>query len=95
MCVTYPGQVVDLAETLAVVKSDEHIWRASTVLVPDVAVGDWVIVAAGTILQVLDPEEAREIRAMLDEALQESPATRPATADRQEEAQDHDRTASL
>jgi hydrogenase assembly chaperone HypC/HupF len=85
MCVTYPGQVVDLADTLAVVKSDGHTWRASTILVPGVAVGDWVIVAAGTILQVLDPEEARAIRAMLDEAERGTAAPAP-TADQQQEA---------
>jgi hydrogenase assembly chaperone HypC/HupF len=86
MCATYPGQVIDLAEMLAVVKSDEHTWRASTVLVPDVAVGDWVIVAAGMILQILDPDEAREIRAMVDEALRDTPVIRAPTADQQEEA---------
>ena len=30
--------------------------------------GDWVIVAAGTVLEIVDPEEATEILAMLDEA---------------------------
>jgi hydrogenase assembly chaperone HypC/HupF len=85
MCVTYPGQVVDLTEILAVVKSDQHTWRASTVLVPDVAVGDWVVVAAGMILQVLDPEEAREIRAMVDEALRDTPVIRAPTAPQLEE----------
>lgn len=85
MCVTYPGQVVDVVDTIAVVKSDEHTWRASTILVPEAAVGDWVIVAAGTILQILDPDEAREIRAMVDEALRDT-VTRAPTADQQEEA---------
>jgi len=73
MCVTYPGQVVDLADAIAVVKSDEHTWRASTVLVPETAVGDWVIVAAGAVLRVLDADEAREIRAMLEEARGDAP----------------------
>ena len=35
--------------------------RASTVVVPDVGVGDWVMVGAGTILRRLDPADAIEL----------------------------------
>lgn len=75
MCVTYPGRVVEIIDSTAVVESQERTLRASTILVPETTVGDWVVVAAGTILQVLDPDEAREIRAMLDAALQDTPTT--------------------
>ena len=37
-------------------------------LVPDVAVGDWVIVATGTVLEIVDPEEATAMLALLHEA---------------------------
>ena len=74
MCVAYPGRVVELIDSTAVVESQERTVRASTILVPEAAVGDWVVVAAGTILQVLDPDEAREIRAMLDAALLDATA---------------------
>ena len=40
---------------------------ASLLLVPEVAVGDWVIVAAGTVLEIVEPDEAREILALLAE----------------------------
>ncbi len=33
---------------------------------PEVEVGDWVLVAAGTVLERLDPIEAAEVRALLD-----------------------------
>lgn len=86
MCVTYPAQVVELTDTTAIVSSDQRTWRASTILVPETRVGDWVIVAAGTILQVIDPDEAREIQAMLDEALRDAPASQELIGDEEQEA---------
>ena len=68
MCVTYPGQVLEVADDMAVVDIDHRRRRASLLLVPEVAVGDWVIVSAGTVLQIVDPDEASQILAMLNEA---------------------------
>ncbi len=45
--------------------------HASTLVVPEVEAGDWVIVAAGTIVQRLDVEEARQIAAAVEEAYAE------------------------
>ena len=70
MCMTYPGQVLEVADGMALVEIDRRRRRASLVLTPEVAVGDWVIVAAGTVLEVVDPDEATEIVAMLDQARQ-------------------------
>ena len=56
-----------MSDDTAVVDIDHRQRRASLVLVPGVAVGDWVIVAAGTVLQIVDPDEATEIRALLDQ----------------------------
>jgi hydrogenase expression/formation protein HypC len=83
MCVAYPGRVVELIDSTAVVQTEGRTLRASTILVPEANVGDWVVVAAGTILQVLDPDDAREIRAMLDAALLDAPATQPITTDQE------------
>jgi hydrogenase expression/formation protein HypC len=68
MCVTYPGQVLEVAGDMAVVDIDHRRRRASLLLVPEVAVGDWVIVSAGTVLDIVDPDEASQILAMLNEA---------------------------
>jgi hydrogenase expression/formation protein HypC len=67
MCVAVPGRVLEIADEMAVVEFDRRRQRASLLLVPDTAVGDWVIVAAGTVLEVLDPDEAAEILAMITE----------------------------
>ena len=68
MCVTYPGQVLEVGDGSALVEIDGRRRRASLLLVPDVAVGDWVIVATGTVLEIVDPEEATQILDLLHES---------------------------
>jgi len=79
MCIAYPGQVLEIADGTALVETDQRRRRASLLLVPETAVGDWVVVSAGTVLRVLDPEEAQEIRTMLDEAARAEAALRGVT----------------
>ena len=62
MCVTCPAQVVGIDAQGATVDTEGRRRRASTVIVPDVTVGDWVLVGMGTILERLDPDVAREMR---------------------------------
>lgn len=69
MCLTMPGQVLAVDASGATIESDGRRRRASTLLYPDVAVGDWVVVAAGTVVRHLTPAEAMEIRDALLEAL--------------------------
>lgn len=66
MCVTAPGQVLAVADGMATVLLDGTRRRASLVVVPDVQVGDWVLIAAGTVLERLEPTDAAEIQALLD-----------------------------
>jgi hydrogenase assembly chaperone HypC/HupF len=66
MCLTYPGLVLSVDGGEAVVRTEGRDRRATTLVVPDIAVGDWVIVAAGTIVTRLDPAEAADIRAMIE-----------------------------
>lgn len=68
MCVGFPGQVTAIDDLGATVKTLGRERRASTLLLPDVLVGDWVYVAAGTIVERLDPVEAAAIRKLLLEA---------------------------
>jgi hydrogenase assembly chaperone HypC/HupF len=73
MCIEDPGRVVAVDELGAVVDTAGRRRRASTLLLPDVAVGDWVTVAAGTIVDRLQPEEAAEIQGILDLARRSTP----------------------
>ena len=65
MCIGFPGQVIGVDELGATVQTENRVRRASTLLMPEVMVGDWVYVAAGTIVERLDPAEAAEIRNVL------------------------------
>lgn len=81
MCIELPGQVVEVDDTGATVIRDGRLRRASTLFMPDVAPGDWVYLAAGTIVRRLDPEEAAAITATLRDAMSTSaPEAAPAAA---------------
>ena len=68
MCIPAPAEVVGLDLDGAIVEMGGRRRRASTTVVPDVAVGDWVIVGAGTVLRRLAPEAARELIQTIDQA---------------------------
>lgn len=65
MCIDFAAQVISRQGDSAEVEADGRRLRASTFLVPDVAVGDWVYVAAGTIIERLDPAVAKETNELL------------------------------
>ena len=69
MCLAMPGQVIAVDELAATVQTLDRKTRASTMLVPDIAVGEWVFVAAGAIVERLDPDEAAQTRELLLEAV--------------------------
>lgn len=69
VCLGFPGRVVELDVNGAVVETDGRKRRATTLYLPDVAVGDWVTVAAGTIVDRLEPSRAAEIQNLLRTAI--------------------------
>jgi hydrogenase assembly chaperone HypC/HupF len=81
MCIDDPGRVIAIDDLGAIVETPTHRRRASTLLLPDVAVGDWVTVAAGTIVDRLTDEEAAEIRLILERAAERYPGPAPAVAE--------------
>ena len=66
MCISYPGQIIEITDGMAVVEFGDRRQRASMLLTPDATVGDWVVIAAGTVIEVLDPAAALEVRQMID-----------------------------
>ena len=65
MCLDMPAQVISRDGDLATVKADGRLRSASVFLVPDVRVGEWVYVAAGTIIDRMDAASAeRSVRAL-------------------------------
>jgi len=69
MCLGFPARVIEVDEMGAVIELDGERRRVSTLLQPDVAVGDQVFVAGRTIVERLDPEEAEAVRTVLIEAI--------------------------
>jgi hydrogenase expression/formation protein HypC len=65
MCIAFPGRVVAIEPSGALVETEGRLRRASTLLVEDLVIGDWVTVGAGTILARLEPAEAARIREIL------------------------------
>ena len=67
MCLAIPAEIVQIEDEMAVVRVGDTLRKASLMLLPEVAVGDYVIVHAGFALHRVDPEEAREsLRLLLE-----------------------------
>jgi hydrogenase assembly chaperone HypC/HupF len=71
MCIAMPARVLAIEADHAVVEIDGRVRRASMLRLPDVAVGDWALVAAGTVLRRLEPSEAAELGRLLRGAMTE------------------------
>lgn len=69
MCIAFPGRVLAVDQGDAVVEVDGRRRRASLRLRADVAVGDWVLVGAGSVLRRLEAAEAAEIDTTLRAAI--------------------------
>ncbi len=65
MCLTLPGEVIAIDGEEAIVRVDGRLRRASALPVPDLRVGDRVIVAAGSVMARLDPAESEEIERLV------------------------------
>jgi hydrogenase assembly chaperone HypC/HupF len=80
MCISYPGRVVAVDGPNAVVDTIGRRRRASTLVVPDVTVGEWVLVGAGSVLRRLDPDDALALTRALDTARAATPPSAHRTA---------------
>lgn len=69
MCLTVIGRVVALEPDGARVKVGDRFRQVPTLLVPDVAVGDDVLLSGSFIVARLSPEEAAERRQLFDQLL--------------------------
>jgi len=75
MCLAVPAKVVGLAGEAATVDLQGNTLQVSTVLTPEVAVGDWVLVHAGFAITRLDESSALETWDYLRQALGTDQAT--------------------
>ena len=64
MCLAVPAKVVEINDQLASVELNGVRRAASLMLLPEAAVGDYVLVHAGFAMQIVDHEEAERIEAL-------------------------------
>ncbi len=70
MCLAVPARIVELEDDRATVDAMGNRWGARTTLLPEVKVGDLVLVHAGFAISLVDEEEAKrtwELLAQLDD----------------------------
>ena len=79
MCLMMPGQVVSVDGQICEVEIAGQRDRASMMLEPDLAVGDWVLVNSGTVVRVLDEDQAAEMSQAFGVLM--APPEEPVTAD--------------
>jgi hydrogenase expression/formation protein HypC len=74
MCLSLPARVISISGDMAEVSVGGTIFSAGLQMVPDVAVGDYVLLHAGFAIDKLSEEEALETLRLLkemDDALSE------------------------
>ena len=69
MCIAQPALVIAIDGGDAVVDLDGRRRRASLLRGPEIGIGDWALIAAGTVLRRLDAAEAAELSDLLRSAL--------------------------
>ncbi|HEX9635618.1 MAG TPA: HypC/HybG/HupF family hydrogenase formation chaperone [Candidatus Limnocylindria bacterium] len=63
MCLTMPARVITVDGDWAEVEVGDLRRRASTLPVPEVRPGDWALLSAGTLVRIVKPDIAEQIRA--------------------------------
>ena len=61
MCVAVPAKIITISDNSAQIESMGVGKKIDISLVPEVCVGDYVIVHAGFAIQIVDSEEAQKI----------------------------------
>lgn len=67
MCLAVPGKIINKRGSVATVEMVGNRLQISTTLVPDVGVGEWVLVHAGFAIAVIEEDAARETWSILQE----------------------------
>jgi hydrogenase expression/formation protein HypC len=67
MCLAVPARVVELNGNTAIVDLDGIRKETSTLLLDEVAVGDYVLIHVGYALERIDPVEAAKTLKLFDE----------------------------
>lgn len=66
MCVAAPGKIIEISGNDAIIEYSSNKTHANIGVV-DAKVGDWVLVHAGLVIQVLPENEAEYMKNLFDE----------------------------
>ena len=67
MCLAVPAKIVERTEYMATVEISGVTRQVSMILLPEAAIGDYVLVHAGFAIQAIDEEEAERTLALFKE----------------------------
>ncbi|MCL2641585.1 MAG: HypC/HybG/HupF family hydrogenase formation chaperone [Phycisphaerales bacterium] len=67
MCLAVPAKIVEIEDKRAIADLNGNRITISLRMLPETAIGDWVLVHAGFAIQKLDAEAARETFSLLAE----------------------------
>ncbi|AAM23436.1 hydrogenase expression/formation protein HypC [Caldanaerobacter subterraneus subsp. tengcongensis MB4] len=70
MCIAVPSKVLKIEGKIAETELGGVIRRVSIEMVPDVKVGDYVMVHAGVAISIVDKEEAEAQRGLWNELME-------------------------
>jgi len=62
MCITFPVKIIEIGEGRAIVERNDKNIEVKTSLVPDLNIGDWLLIHADLALKKITSEEAEEIK---------------------------------
>lgn len=74
MCLAIPGRVLEIEGTGGKIEFNGVAREADLTLLPEVKVGDYVLVHAGFAIQRLDADEAKETLRLFDEVAEAAEA---------------------
>lgn len=60
MCLAVPARIIELTEDRGIADAMGNRWPVRTTLLPDVRIGDIVLIHAGFAIATVDEEEARK-----------------------------------
>jgi hydrogenase expression/formation protein HypC len=70
MCLAIPGEIIDLSEGHAMVDFGGTRSRVNITFIPNLVIGDYVIVHVGYAIQKMSQEEAQESISLINEMLE-------------------------
>ena len=67
MCLAVPAKIIELAGSEAIADCIGNRIQANISLVPDVKLGDYILIHAGFVITVLDEDEAKKTWKLLED----------------------------